>query len=105
MTAQSAEVSTYQSRSAEALEASLTRTLGALVGGASLTRALGYPTQAAFRKALARNRVPIRVFSIEGRRGRFALVRDLAAWLYAQEAQATNNPIPSVASSYAGGVR
>lgn len=105
MTAQSAEFSRYQLNSAEALEASLTRTLGALVGGASLTRSLGYPTQAAFRKALARNRVPIRVFSIEGRRGRFALVRDLAAWLHAQEAQASNSPISPIGRGHVGGVR
>lgn len=90
--------------SAEALEASLTRTLGALIGGATLTRMLGYPTQAAFRKALSRNRLPVRVFNVEGRRGRFALTRDLAAWLYWQESRAINSPPPAPAAQ-AGGTR
>lgn len=69
--------------SADALEASLTRALGPVLGGAQLTRALGYPTQSAFRRALSRGAVPIPVFTIAGRRGRFALTRDVAAWLIA----------------------
>lgn len=34
--------------------------------------------------ALARSRVPISVFGIEHRRGKFALVKDLAIWLARQ---------------------
>lgn len=56
---------------------------GPLVGGLDLSRALGYPTAAAFRQALIRNSVPVRVFSIPNRRGRFALTRDVAEWLAA----------------------
>lgn len=63
-------------------EAKLTRIYGAIVGGARLTRALGYPTQAAFRQAVARGRVPVRVFTIPGRRGKFAQVQDIAAWVH-----------------------
>ncbi len=63
------------------LESHLTLTLGVLIGGANLTKALGYPSQGAFRQALFRNRLPVHVFEIEGRRGRFALARDVAAWL------------------------
>lgn len=91
MTAQGVAINGHLPRSADALEASLMRTLGAVVGGAALTRSLGYPSQAAFRQALARNRVPIPVFCIEGRRGRFALVRDLAAWLHRLETGADNS--------------
>lgn len=69
------------STSTDALEASLTRTLGPVLGGAQLTKALGYPTQSAFRRTVARGAVPIPVFTISGRRGRFALTRDVAAWL------------------------
>lgn len=63
-------------------EAKLTRIYGAIVGGARLTRALGYPTQAAFRQAVARGRVPVPVFTIPGRRGKFAQVQDIAAWVH-----------------------
>lgn len=77
--------------SAHALEVSLTRSVGALIGGAMLTRTLGYPSQAAFRQALARGRVQVPVFEIEGRRGKFALARDVAVWL-SQQSMATPRP-------------
>lgn len=70
--------------SLDELEKRLTRTLGTVVGGAALSRALGYPSQGAFRQAVARGRLPVRVFELEGRRGRFALTADIARWLWAQ---------------------
>lgn len=63
-------------------EERLVRALGAMVGGKALTQALGYPTQDAFRKAHARDRLPVSTFEIEGRRGRFASTVDIAAWLW-----------------------
>lgn len=51
------------------------------MGGARLTCILGYPSQAAFRQAVARG-VPVPVFTIEGRRGKFAHVHDIATWLH-----------------------
>lgn len=65
-----------------ALRESLTSSYGPLVGGAALTRALGYPSQSAFRQALAHQRLPVAVFEIQGRRGRFALTADIADWLW-----------------------
>lgn len=62
----------------------LTRTLGIVVGGSALSKALGYRTQGAFRQALTRNRIPIPVFALDGRRGRFALTSDIAQWLWSQ---------------------
>lgn len=63
----------------------LTETLiarhGWLVSGDDLVTLLGYPSAAAFRQAVARRRVPVRVFGIAGRRGTFAWVPDVAAWL------------------------
>ena len=70
--------------SLEELELRLTRALGAVVGGGALTRTLGYRTQGAFRQALARERVPVPGFVIDGRRGRFALTSDIARWLWPQ---------------------
>lgn len=66
---------------AEELECDLLRLHGPLMGGAELRRALGYPSANAFRQAVARKTVPVKVFSIEHRRGKFALSKDVAAWL------------------------
>jgi hypothetical protein len=68
----------------EVFETRLIRALGAMVGGESLSRALGFPSQDAFRKALHRGRVPVATFEVVGRRGRFATVIDIAAWLWRQ---------------------
>lgn len=57
---------------------------GYVVGSAGLRQALGYPSQAALRQAIARKAVPVRTFTIEGRRGPFALAHELAAWLASQ---------------------
>lgn len=54
---------------------------GPLLGGTALYRSLGLPSAAAFRQAASRGRLPVPVFSIPNRRGRFALTRDVAAWL------------------------
>lgn len=80
-------------------EAALTQTLGPVVGGNALSKALGYRTQAAFRKAKQRGRLPIRTFEVEGRRGRFAATSDIAAWLWAKRAC----PTPSTAEEPAAG--
>ena|SRR5690625_929144 len=68
----------------EDFEGRLIRALGATVGGKTLTQALGYPSQEAFRKARKRGRLPVLTFEMEGRRGRFASATDIAAWLWHQ---------------------
>lgn len=55
-----------------------------MISGEALRTALGYPSMEAFRQALSRKTVPIPVFSIDARRGKFALVKDLARWLACQ---------------------
>lgn len=64
------------------IEARLISVYGPIVGGARLSRALGYPSPEAFRQALVRGRVPVPVFTIPGRRGKFAHVRDIARWAH-----------------------
>lgn len=59
----------------------LTEKYGQLLGGHDLWKILGYPTAEAFRQACTREVVPINVFSIPRRRGKFARVRDVAIWL------------------------
>lgn len=68
----------------ERFEQQLICALGATVGGKTLSRALGYPSQDAFRKAHQRGKVPVVTFEVEGRRGRFASVVDIAAWIWCQ---------------------
>ena len=68
----------------KAVEEQLLRLHGPMISGDALRSALGYPSMEAFRQALSRKTVPIPVFSIETRRGKFALVKDLAHWLAAQ---------------------
>jgi hypothetical protein len=73
---------------AKTLEDELTERYGPLISGNNLRRVLGYNSPEAFRQALARKTMPIHVFSIPNRRGKFALVRDVAKWLAEQRAKA-----------------
>lgn len=54
---------------------------GLLLGGATLVCALGYASTAAMRQARRRGTLPIPLFTVPGRRGYFALSRDVADWL------------------------
>ncbi len=55
-----------------------------LLAGEDLRRALGYKSLDALRQAMQRDTVPVPVFAIENRRGKYALVRDIALWLATQ---------------------
>lgn len=70
------------------LERDLSEKHGPMMSGKHLRIALGYPSQEAFRQAYLRKTTPIPIFSIERRRGKFALTRDVAAWLAAQRDRA-----------------
>lgn len=70
-----------QSSSSERIYCVLNTQYGPLMGAAELRRALGFTTQEAFRQAVVRNKVGVPVFSIPGRRGKFAHTSDVAAWL------------------------
>jgi len=63
------------------LEADLLRLYGPMLTGDSLRQALGYSTMDALRQAIFRKTIPIPLFQLENRRGRFALVKDVASWL------------------------
>lgn len=67
---------------------SLERTLmdkhGPLIANEQLSVALGYRSMGAFRQALMRNTVPVNVFGLPKRRGKFAFVKDVARWLALQ---------------------
>ena len=61
----------------EGFERRLILALGATVGGDALSKALGYPSQDAFRMAYQRRRLPVATFELSGRRGRFAAAADI----------------------------
>jgi hypothetical protein len=65
-----------------------------------LVKALGYRSAEAYRKAVARDTVPVPLFQIPNRRGRFALARDVAIWLSQQrhpaEVSDSARPDPSL---------
>lgn len=66
---------------AQELEQDLLQRYGPVIGPADLRKALGYNTADAFRQALARGVLPVPVFAIAHRRGKFALTKDVAQWI------------------------
>nr|WP_198985139.1 hypothetical protein [Herbaspirillum sp. ASV7] len=75
------------------LDRELTSRYGPIVSNDNLRLVLGYSSMEAFRQAVSRKTIPIPVFEIENRRGKFALVKDVAAWLAAQRARALSDDI------------
>lgn len=63
------------------LESRLLDEYGPLLGGADLIKSLGYRTHSAFRRAQRLGLLGVRVFSIPDRKGKYALTRDIAAWI------------------------
>lgn len=75
---------------AELLENELMGRYGPLISNDDLRVALGYVSMDAFRQALARKTMPIPVFPLPNRRGKFALVKDVAVWLSQQREAAAS---------------
>lgn len=75
----------------QALENDLFGRYGPILGNDELSAALGYPSREAFRQAAAREQLPVPVFTLPNRRGKFALVKDVAQWLASRHAEA---PLP-----------
>ncbi len=73
------------------LERELTTRYGPLVSNDTLRLVLGYASKEAFRQALSRNTVPVPVFELSNRRGKFALVKDVAIWLADQRERAVKD--------------
>lgn len=66
---------------ATTIEKELFDRYGPLIADDALRIALGYKTTDAFRQALTRKTVPIPIFTFPNRRGKYALVKDVATWL------------------------
>ena len=77
---------------AQALEADLLQLYrAAVIGGKDLQTAMGYRTAIAFRVAMSRNRLGVPVFKIPGRKGHWALVKDISEWM-ASARQTADHP-------------
>ena len=64
--------------------AKLMKEYGPLLTGNALRKVLGYPSLAAMRQAVFQGTFPVKIFTIEHRRGKFAFVEDVAYWLAEQ---------------------
>lgn len=65
----------------KSIESDLLDRYGPILSGEALWRSLGYTSKDAFRQAQSRGTVPIHVFPIENRRGKFGLTKDVAKFL------------------------
>ncbi len=75
-------------RLASALEKDLLAMYGSpILTGDELWKALGYPSSDAYRQAMVRKTLPVKTFTIKHRRGKHALVKDIALWLATQARQ------------------
>lgn len=63
------------------LESDLNKKYGPLIGGKDLVLTLGFKTAPAFRRAEKMGLLGVKVFSIAGRRGKFAYTKDVATWI------------------------
>ncbi|MDH0074769.1 hypothetical protein N5D13_08935 [Stenotrophomonas maltophilia] len=76
------------------LEQDLLHRYGPVIGQDDLRQALGYTSADAFRQALSRGVLPVPVFVIAHRRGKFALAKDIAQWLANLRQEALNAGSP-----------
>lgn len=73
-------------RLAEEIERKLIREYGICLSGEALARSLGYRSVGTMRQAIKHRTVPVPLFSIKDRRGKYALAGDVARWLAGQRA-------------------
>ena len=63
------------------LKTQMIATFGPTIGGSDLYAALGFKTYSAFYRSYKRNEIGVPVFTLNGRRGWFALTEEVAEWL------------------------
>ena len=73
----------------DSLQQDLLRRYGPVIGQDDLRQALGFASLNGFRQALSRGAIPVPVFAIPHRRGKYALTKDVASWLAELRRQAT----------------
>lgn len=73
------------------LEVDFIRLYGPVLTGIEVQELLRYRSEAAFRKAMTRQSIPVPLFEISGQRGKFALASDIASYLAKQRLMATEH--------------
>lgn len=71
-----------RSASIDELAAHITSDFGLFVRVGDAWKILGYPSNEAARKAALRDRLPVGVIELPGRRGKYIRSLDLATWLF-----------------------
>ncbi|NVJ65341.1 MAG: hypothetical protein HWE16_02545 [Gammaproteobacteria bacterium] len=69
---------------AEELEKVLIEKYGILIGGENLWKVLGFQSAGSFQRAATRKLIPLKIFPIDNRKGKFALAHDVANYLVQQ---------------------
>lgn len=54
---------------------------GELMYGAALWQALGFRSERSFQRAIQCSQITVALFTLPGRRGRYAKTRDVATWI------------------------
>jgi hypothetical protein len=70
---------------------------GEMIGGDRLRHVLGFVTSSSLSMAINRKAIDLATFRVNGRRGRFALTKEVADWLVAQRARSNRQgslPVP-----------
>ena len=76
-----------------ALERELMKNYGSpLLTGEKLSEAMGYRSIHSLRKHMSQKSFPVELFTIRGRKGRFALEKDIAVWLAKQRIENQYTP-------------
>lgn len=60
---------------------------GPMLSGSAIATVLGFKSYSAFYKARREEKLPVKVFDLEGRRGPFARTADIADWLESMSEQ------------------
>lgn len=63
------------------LEGELVEKFGLLVSGKDLAGLLGYESLSSFNQAYARKKLPIAVFTLKNKRGKYAFCKEVAQYL------------------------
>ena len=66
------------------IESELIEKYGHLLNMEALRKTLAFPTVGALQQSINRGSLEIPIFSIENRKGKFALAKDVAKWLVNQ---------------------
>jgi len=78
---------------AEKLRQDIVARYGVMLNFGMMRTVLGYTSDGALRQALTRGTVPVPIFKIPHRRGKFALAIDVASWLAASRMAAAKETL------------